>query len=191
MEFEKIEKPSYSRSITPSGLEILIPTKKSRYMLLLYGFVFIILLLYSFFLIYITKQVYISVEEISKISDITFADFWILPISISICLPIYWAIFLFIWLRLIKGFEVIKISGNSFILEKKIPFWTRSKRYNLENVKALRISNTTASIWNMPGGSLSFDYGAKTVRFGIGLDEAEARMILIDIQQKYPEIMDS
>ena len=36
-------------------------------------------------------------------------------------------------------------------------------------------------------GVIAFDYGAKTVKFGLGLDEAEARQILKDINQQLAE----
>jgi hypothetical protein len=36
-------------------------------------------------------------------------------------------------------------------------------------------------------GSIAFDYGARTFRFGSGVDEAEAKQILAEIQQKYPQ----
>lgn len=32
------------------------------------------------------------------------------------------------------------------------------------------------------------DYGAKTIRFGSGIDEAEARMILDSIRTRFPEL---
>ncbi len=48
--------------------------------------------------------------------------------------------------------------------------------------------------WNgflgISGGQLAFDYGAKTVRFGIGLDEAEAKQILNDIEIQSPDLVE-
>lgn len=39
------------------------------------------------------------------------------------------------------------------------------------------------------GDQLAFDYGAQTVNFCIGLDKAEAKMILNDIQMYSPRIV--
>jgi hypothetical protein len=36
-------------------------------------------------------------------------------------------------------------------------------------------------------GSLAFDYGARTFRFGTSIDEAEAKQIVAEIQQKFPQ----
>ena len=40
----------------------------------------------------------------------------------------------------------------------------------------------------MRSGPLAFDYGAKTIRFGSGVDEAEARVILASIRTRFPEL---
>jgi hypothetical protein len=36
-------------------------------------------------------------------------------------------------------------------------------------------------------GAVAFDYGAATFRFGAGIDEAEAKQIVAEIQQKFPQ----
>ncbi len=40
-------------------------------------------------------------------------------------------------------------------------------------------------------GTLAFDYGAKTFRFGAGIDEAEAKQIVAEIQNKFPQYRSS
>ena len=42
--------------------------------------------------------------------------------------------------------------------------------------------------WGLSGGQVVFDYGAKTVRCGAGLDEAEAKMIIARFQQRSPRL---
>ena len=39
----------------------------------------------------------------------------------------------------------------------------------------------------MGGGIIAFDYGAKKFNFGTGIDEAEAKKILSEIQQRYSQ----
>jgi hypothetical protein len=36
-------------------------------------------------------------------------------------------------------------------------------------------------------GMISFDYGAKTFRFGLEIDEAEAKQIILAIKKGFPE----
>jgi hypothetical protein len=36
------------------------------------------------------------------------------------------------------------------------------------------------------GGTIAFDYGARTYRFGSGMDEAEARAIVAHLQSRLP-----
>ncbi len=46
--------------------------------------------------------------------------------------------------------------------------------------------SNNVSIFGTP--SVSFDYGAKTVGFGRGIDNAEARMLLDTIKKKIPSV---
>ena len=69
----------------------------------------------------------------------------------------------------------------------------RSKEYDLPSVKNLRIAFTLAEYqFDLPtqslgdGGTIAFDYGAKTFRFGGGLDEAEASHLIELLKSRYP-----
>jgi hypothetical protein len=67
------------------------------------------------------------------------------------------------------------------------------KGYDLLNVRNLRVVPFDESLWSRrdpwtPTGPLAFDYGARTVRFGAGIDEAEARMIVDSIRTRFPEL---
>jgi hypothetical protein len=37
-------------------------------------------------------------------------------------------------------------------------------------------------------GSISFDYGTKTYRFGVILDEAEAKLIVEAVKKRFPAV---
>jgi hypothetical protein len=91
------------------------------------------------------------------------------------------------------------LSFEAFVVEKITPIWKRKKDYRLRDVASLRLSNSSSSMWTMSGsmefwgisgGRIAFDYGAKTVRFGIGLDEAEAKFLIKDIEKKNPKIIE-
>ena len=40
----------------------------------------------------------------------------------------------------------------------------------------------------MFSGTIAFDYGARTVRLGSGIDEAEAHMIIESLRMRFPEL---
>lgn len=81
----------------------------------------------------------------------------------------------------VTGRETIEVSQRSIIIRRKIIIGNivlptaPSKEYLMEHVKSLRV--WPALRWS-GGGTLAFDYGARTVRFGAGIDDAEARQIL-------------
>jgi hypothetical protein len=98
------------------------------------------------------------------------------------------------------GKEVIDINPNSLIVARKIFSFSRPKEYDSTHIKDLRISQPVYSsrflwggpsifsiFWGIGEGIIAFDYGAKTYRFGSGLDEAEAKMIVFEITTRYPQ----
>ncbi len=38
--------------------------------------------------------------------------------------------------------------------------------------------------WGLTGGKLKFDYGLKTIKFGNGIDEAEAKHLIDEIKRR-------
>jgi hypothetical protein len=85
--------------------------------------------------------------------------------------------------------EAISVMRKTFILEPP-------KMYDGVHVKELRVSlyapqmswwyGANRSFWSRNYGTLAFDYGAKTVRFG-DMEEAEAKMALAEILRDYPD----
>jgi hypothetical protein len=98
----------------------------------------------------------------------------------------------------ISGREIILVSNTGITTSRSIlGFRLFPKEYSSEHIKELRISTSMSSndifgwsrasrFYGMGGGLIAFDYGAKTMNFGIGIDEAEAKQILIKIHQRYP-----
>ncbi len=94
-------------------------------------------------------------------------------------------------LWMICGREIIKVSTKSIILSKKTLCFKSEKEYAVSNVKNFRIvPRIEGYTGRRYGGSadmlekICFDYGMKTVKFGLGLDEAEANYIIEKISQK-------
>jgi hypothetical protein len=97
------------------------------------------------------------------------------------------------------GKEVIDVGTSEIIIANKIFSFSRPKEYSSQYIKDLRVSQPSNSMWSpwsrmntfwgKGEGVIAFDYGAKTFRFGSGLDDAEAKMILAEIAQHYPQYL--
>jgi hypothetical protein len=97
----------------------------------------------------------------------------------------------------IFGKEKIEIANHSIIYSRTvlIPFFP--KEYSFEHIKNLRVAHIgyngmygrsrNMAFWGFGPGLIAFDYGSQTVRIGVGIDEAEAKQILAEIQQRYPQ----
>jgi len=106
-------------------------------------------------------------------------------------------IYTFFWQ--VAGKEVIEVSASGITIANKIFSFSRPKEFDSQYVKDLRVSQPADSMWSPWGragqfwgrgqGIIAFDYGAKTYRFGSGLDEAEAKMILSEIAQRCPQYL--
>ncbi len=105
----------------------------------------------------------------------------------------------FVWhvfLWQMAGKEVVRISHRSMLIGRQILGIRRTKEYLAEYIRDLRVSpadyssfgwSRSARAWGLSGGLTAFDYGAKTLRFGSGVDEAEAKQILATIQEHFPQ----
>lgn len=71
------------------------------------------------------------------------------------------------------------------------------KNYDLNNIRNLELNpepagmssffgqkRNIADFWGLTGGKLRFDYGLKTIKLGIGIDEAEARYLIDEIKKR-------
>ena len=100
-----------------------------------------------------------------------------------------WAVYSLLW-RL-AGKEVVTATKDVFVVTRNLFGWKRYKAYKTSDISALRISRPNdyrselfSEFRRMFGGAgtIAFDYGAKSFRFGAGLDEAEGRQIIRKIQ---------
>ncbi len=67
----------------------------------------------------------------------------------------------------------------------------RSRSYQATHIERLRvdcsrISGSQRFLRGPEATCLAFDYGADTIRFGVGIREAEARHILERVQEYFP-----
>jgi hypothetical protein len=77
----------------------------------------------------------------------------------------------------------------------------RSREFDGAEIKRLRAVPRLSSPWIDQGrwmpplfgaghGAIEFDYGAKTYRIGAALDEAEASLILVEVQKQFPRMVE-
>jgi hypothetical protein len=102
---------------------------------------------------------------------------------------------MYAWIWNAFGREVIELDGRALIIRREPIGLPPRKEYDLLQVRNLRVVPFDGSLWSnrdsyggIRGGPLAFDYGAETVRFGTGIDEAEARMILESVRTRFPEL---
>jgi hypothetical protein len=98
----------------------------------------------------------------------------------------------YLWLWQLAGQEVVVVRPRSLILRREILGFGRSREFDLRHVRDLRVSPSPAAArdwgaglqsWGIAIGPLAFDYGARTYRFGGGVDEAEAKDLVRWITQ--------
>lgn len=87
------------------------------------------------------------------------------------------------WCWQVMGKEIVIVEDGRLTLRRDIGGVGWNRVYDEEKVRALRAEpvafdpldlSMALQLWGIGGGAIAFDYEAKTRRFGIGLDEAEA-----------------
>ncbi len=100
------------------------------------------------------------------------------------------AIFAFLWQ--INGSEIIEVKEQALVITKRVFRWKRPKLYEMASVKDIRLNTQGLSFFppyravqELLGhnGLIAFDYGARTYRFGLDIDEAEAKQIISVLNQ--------
>jgi hypothetical protein len=93
------------------------------------------------------------------------------------------------WLWNAIGREVVGRRPGLLMIRRDVAGLGFSREYSLADVRNLRVSlpPPDAARWAPPlrlsrdAGAIAFDHDARTVRFGRGLDEAEARLVLAEL----------
>ncbi len=95
------------------------------------------------------------------------------------------------------GKEEVEVSDRSIKISQNVVGIKFPKEYMANHIKDLGLARVSvsdlttwgrASIWWDFGiGLISFDYGAKTIKFAGGVFDAEAKQIVAEIQRKFPQ----
>lgn len=109
------------------------------------------------------------------------------------------AFVVYVLLRQLSGEEIVGVSSQAITIKRTVlGFGFSPQEYSAEHIKALRMSATAGTdsqpwwvgrksqIYGLEKGSIAFDYGARTINFGSGLDEAEATAILTEVRRRFP-----
>jgi hypothetical protein len=101
---------------------------------------------------------------------------------------------IYAWLWQMMGKEILTVQGHSFTTRRNIGEFGFDKEYDLVQMRDVRVGHLGANpfdlssslqLWGVSGGAIAFEHGARTYRFGAGLDEAEAKQIVTAIKQRY------
>ena len=98
-----------------------------------------------------------------------------------------------IWV--IAGKEVIEANSKVLRISKQTFLGKYGKEYSARDVKDLRV--IVQQSWFTPfkrlqrllgsNGMIAFDYGAKTYRFGLEIEEVEAKQIILALKDGLPQ----
>lgn len=102
------------------------------------------------------------------------------------------AIYALLWQ--VVGKEIVTVRGQILTTRRDIGGFGLGKEYDFVQMRDLRVEpvgfnpldfSAALQLWGIGGGVIAFDYGARTYRFGVGLDEAEAKEVVTAIKQRF------
>ena len=167
----KPTKPNHTIEVNDSSVIVYVPRPHFMLFALAFGFVGIV-----YFIHLLSDLAFLRTDP----TLMTFSSFVVVWVFL-------WTIYMVVLAT--AGREIIKVSQRSVVVERKIIIGNTvlptapTKEYLMEHIKNLR--TWPALRWS-GGGALAFDYGAKTVRFAAGIDDAEARQILEELKDSLP-----
>lgn len=104
------------------------------------------------------------------------------------------ALVTFLWM--LGGKQIIRVERNQLSIRWDLFGLGFSREYDAAHIARLRIGEArgfnafdmarAGDFWGISGGLLVFDYGARTIRFGLGMHEAEASALLPRIVRALP-----
>ena len=171
---------------TPDGLEIRVPSKRNVFVML---FLLAWLVAWGFGEVMVSRELLLGDPGASALFLVVWLIMWTLGGGLAI----------YAWLRMLAGSERVVLGRGVLAIRTELFGVGPAREYDLMHVKNLRIERLSAwptdmgatlRFWGIGGGPIAFDYGSKTVRFGAGLDDAEARDIIAELRERhsFPEL---
>jgi hypothetical protein len=167
----------------PGGIEVRIPSRRNWVMV-----VFLALWLCGW--VFGEFNAAAPLRHPAENTPVGFLAFWIVGWTVGGC----FAVATLAWM--LAGHERVTIAGDEFTVRREACGLGWTRRYELRNAKNLRVGD--APVDNGPfgmrdpsgfrSGPFAFDYGPRSIRFGVGLDVAEARNVLAGILAAKPAL---
>ena len=178
------EAPRYRLDVTTDGLRAVISARRSW---------FVILFLTAWLGGWFFGEVR-AAEELFRNDDKTpsgFLAFWLAGWTVG---GVY-AAGVLLWQ--LAGREIITLSATTLLHRIEVFGFGHGREYRVSAVRHLRSTDYAANLvsnqsaWFPPvtrggAGPIAFDYGARTIRMGPALDEAEARMLVRELSTRLP-----
>lgn len=95
-----------------------------------------------------------------------------------------WAVVTSLWL--LWGRQIVRLTHHALSIRWEVIGVGYTADYETRHISGLRAIPASSPIWGWGGGPFVFDYGARTVRFGLSLDEAEAKSLLPQFARVLP-----
>ena len=179
----KIQPSAYRVMITdtPGGLRIAIPCSRSWSVIFFLG---LWICSWAVAEVMIPAQ-FLNGNAPSEGESMMFA--WLGVWTVGGLLAIY------AWLWQVMGKEIVTVHGQRFTIRRDIGGFGFDKEYDLQQMRDLRVVpagfhpldvSAALQLWGIGGGVIAFDYGARTSRFGAGLDESEAQRVVTAIKKR-------
>ena len=94
-------------------------------------------------------------------------------------------------LRMLGGRDIVQVSNGVLELRTQAFGLGFSKQYSILEIRDLRFQPETGGGKSNRDSCIAFDYGAKTITFGDGVDESEANQLIRTILDRHPSIQSS
>lgn len=167
---------------TSGGLRLVIPGRRSVFVICLLGF---------WICGWAVAEVMVAIQLLNGDAPPEgefFMSAWFSIWTIGGVLAVY------AWLWQVMGKEIVIVRGQTFRTRRDVGGFGFDKEYDLLQMRDLRVwragfnpldLSSSLQLWGIGGGVIAFDYGARTYRFGTGLDEAEAKQVVTAITQRH------
>ena len=179
MGYEALGEPRFVVEQTPEGELVRIRARRQVFVLL-------------FLPVWLAGWTFGGVAAITQLAHQfnPFLCFWLCGWAVGwvfVTVTLCWMIF---------GSETLRIVDRDLELGLRIGPWTRRKVYQGSRITGLRASaqNDPFAAFrlsgpfmrNAQGGAVQFNYGARTIRAAVGLDEAEGELIVERLRARLP-----
>jgi hypothetical protein len=171
-----------SSSTTPGGHRVTIAVKKFWPTVIFLGF---------WLAIWLASIVAIAWATVESPHDLPPFP---VDVLVFLSMAVFGVVVLCCWLWQTFGREVVTVANGSLVLSKDVlgfSSFARTRRFDIAQIQNLRASGLFGSfqnwsgmlkVYGINGGVVAFESGDKTHRFGIHLEEDEARQVVQDLQ---------